>query len=148
MNNPNTPLDPETVLLRRQILNGQKTKRFLTETAAKVGKAWEPTPGEVLPKIRSSRLAKVYDIQTREPDELVPRDQDPNLFTGDARPPEDQPIRTFLNARDLEHCDTWEKMQAILGMKGVPYSRLTKPDGSPADFTAEEMDDGLMVEIQ
>ena len=159
-------IDPETALLRARVLNGQKTKRYLRETAAKVGKAWS-LPGSSfrdaqqsgLDAARVNRLQQTYDIQTREPTRVCgPVKTTTGTFDaegalervtgiGGGRPPENEPISVLLTAKDLEFCDTWEKMATVLGLRGVPNDRLTKPDGSPADFSADEQEDGLMVVI-
>ncbi len=139
-------LDPETMALRAKVLNTAATKRWLKDTAAKIEGAWKPSPTDsIVRKVRSNRLAEVYDIQTREV--LPPKDQDPALYQGDHKPGDDEPILTFLNLKDLEHCETWETMSAILGLKGVPHHRLTKPDGTPADVRIDEREDGLMIEV-
>lgn len=130
-------LDPETALIRARLINKNRRRQFLMDTAASVEAAWATPEPE-----KPSRISEIYDIATKERVE-----PDPNIFDGPGRPPANEPIHVFLTLKDLSFCETWQGMQAVLGLKGVPNDRLEKPDGSPADVRIDEREDGLMVEI-
>lgn len=138
---------PETVLLRGQILLGEKMKRAaLASTAA----PWQrisvdpPKGGKSAGKAALEKYRQVGGVVGAQPSSVKPFEMAEPV----GRPPEREPILVHLSHAELEHCQTWEGMQALLGMKGVPYDRLAKADGSPADVRVDEREDGLMVEIE
>lgn len=121
MTSPYTPLSPETVLLRRQVLNESRVRASLKGSASS-SKPWKHIsidPADVKPE---------YKIE--ESNSLIVR------ITGD----------DFAACMVDGEVD-WDLFSACMAVKGVPYERLNPPDGSKADVKIGQDGDAIVLEI-